>query len=254
MSSDIIQSLWIGDRLSRMEQLSIKSFLDNGHTYHLYTYGPVENVPEGAIVKDANDILDSSEIYRYKNGSVSAFSNLFRFTMMYKVGGYWADTDLICVKPFKIEADFVIATEPQKMFSQVHYTSSFLKFKKGSQEALEGMNIQREFKKLILSGQLAWSAGPLCVGQLVEKFNMQKYALPWYGICSCSYDLVLSLVNPTQKPHPSLINKMEDIPDGMYCIHLWHEMWRRHNIDKDSVFHPRSLYELFKKKHKIYNA
>ena len=34
----IIQSLWIGGSLSNLEILSIKSFLQNGHTYHLYTY------------------------------------------------------------------------------------------------------------------------------------------------------------------------------------------------------------------------
>ena len=34
--SNIIQSLWIGTELSNLERLSIKSFIDNGHTYHLY--------------------------------------------------------------------------------------------------------------------------------------------------------------------------------------------------------------------------
>ena len=32
-----IQSLWIGDKLSNMEILSMKSFLHNNHNYHLYT-------------------------------------------------------------------------------------------------------------------------------------------------------------------------------------------------------------------------
>ena len=39
----------------------------------------------------------------YKNGSVSAFSNLFRFTLLYKKGGYWIDADLLCVKPIKLK-------------------------------------------------------------------------------------------------------------------------------------------------------
>ncbi len=73
--SDIIQSLWIGGSLGKMEQLSAKSFIDHGHTYHLYTYGKVENIPEGVIVKDGNEIVPKSEIFRYKNGSLSAFSN-----------------------------------------------------------------------------------------------------------------------------------------------------------------------------------
>ena len=33
----IVQSLWVGDKLSRMEHYSIKSFLTLGFEYHLYT-------------------------------------------------------------------------------------------------------------------------------------------------------------------------------------------------------------------------
>ena len=75
---DIIQSLWIGPSLSKLEQVCLKSFIDNDMEFHLYTYEDVDNVPDGVIIKDGNTILDKSEIFRYNNGSVSAFSNLFR--------------------------------------------------------------------------------------------------------------------------------------------------------------------------------
>ena len=71
--NDIIQSLWIGEALSNLEIMSMKSFLANGHIYHLYTYGAINNIPDGVIIKDANDILDKSEIFTYNNGSPSAF-------------------------------------------------------------------------------------------------------------------------------------------------------------------------------------
>ena len=96
-----VQSLWIGGDLSTMERLSAQSFIKQGEEYHLYTYGDVGNIPPGVVVCDANEILDESEIFTYKNGSYSAFSNLFRFTLLEKCGGYWADTDLICVRSLK---------------------------------------------------------------------------------------------------------------------------------------------------------
>ena len=34
-ANKVVQGLWIGDRLSVMERLSIASFLRNGHQYHL---------------------------------------------------------------------------------------------------------------------------------------------------------------------------------------------------------------------------
>ena len=41
-----IQSLWIGDRLSALERLSIRSFLANGHGFDLYTYQRFEGCLE----------------------------------------------------------------------------------------------------------------------------------------------------------------------------------------------------------------
>jgi len=130
--SNIIQSLWIGSSLSKLEQVCLKSFIDNGHEFHLYTYEDVDNIPEGIIIKDGNEILDKSEIFRYQNGSVSAFSNLFRFTLLYKKGGIWVDTDVICVKPFLFEDEIVIMSEPDKYYNENIITSCFIKLPQNS--------------------------------------------------------------------------------------------------------------------------
>ena len=41
----------------------------------------LKNVPEGTIIKDAREIVSEDQIFLYKNGSPSAFSNLFRFNL-----------------------------------------------------------------------------------------------------------------------------------------------------------------------------
>ena len=56
-----VQSLWVGNRLSRMEHYSIKSFLNLGYKFVLYTYEPVANVPKGTIVKNGNTIIPKKE-------------------------------------------------------------------------------------------------------------------------------------------------------------------------------------------------
>lgn len=249
--SDIIQSLWIGDSLSKLEQVCIKSFIDNGHKFHLYTYGPVKNIPEGVTVKDGNEILHESEIFRYKNGSVSAFSNLFRFTMLYKKGGYWVDTDVICVKPFRYTTDFVISSEPNNFYTDKIINAGVLKFKKGSIEALEGINIQRKNKEQILSGNIQWGSGPSCVKQIVNKFNLHEYVLPWTAICTCLWSDFNSLINPYGNFNSKIIKSPEQFPTEMVGIHLWNELFRRNNINKNDTFHPDSLIEHFKKKHNI---
>ena len=79
-----VSSLWIGKNLPQISIICIQSFLKNGYKFNLYTYETIENVPENVVIKNANDILPQSDIFSYSNGSVSAFSNLFRFNMIYK--------------------------------------------------------------------------------------------------------------------------------------------------------------------------
>src|SRR4051812_6131780 len=92
----IIQSLWIGARLSTMERLSIASFLHHGHDYHLFTYGPVEGIPPGTVVQDACEILTESRIFQYRDhASYAGFANFFRYKLLLERGGWWVDTDAV---------------------------------------------------------------------------------------------------------------------------------------------------------------
>jgi hypothetical protein len=256
--SDIIQSLWIGGSLTKMEHLCLKSFADNGHTVHLYTYGDVGNIPNNVIVKDGNSIVPKDKIFTYKNGSYSAFSNFFRFTLLCKKGGYWIDADLLCVKPFKLNQDIVIAGEPSRDYTTTNPTSFMIKLPKGSEIAKEGVKIQEEHKKLILSGEMEWGSGPATIKHLVEKFNLHKYILPWKSCCSCFYDHFHTIVEPKSKlwipGAEKAISNYNNIPNEMICIHLWNEKWRRvpgNTYNKNNTFHKDSLYEYFKRKHSI---
>ena len=54
-----VASLWIGGSLTWLEQLCLKSFVDHGHPTVLYTYGEVQGVPEGVVVKDGREVVDT---------------------------------------------------------------------------------------------------------------------------------------------------------------------------------------------------
>src|SRR4051812_10885773 len=91
----VINGLWIG-QLSPLEQLCIRSFIVQGHPYHLYTYDALDNVPAGVTLQDAGQILPKSLIFRNQlgkgKGSVAAFSDLFRYKLLLERGGWWVDT------------------------------------------------------------------------------------------------------------------------------------------------------------------
>ena len=106
----IVQSLWVGPRLSRMEYYSIKSFLRLGFVYHLYTYEKVKNVPKGVIHKDANEIMPAKEIFDLKS-TYLPFSDIWRYKMLYDKGNYWVDLDMIAIKMFDFKEDYVFSSE-----------------------------------------------------------------------------------------------------------------------------------------------
>lgn len=110
-----IQSLWIGGKLSLLEQLTLHSFINCGHDFHLYVYNELETeIPKEVIVKDANEILDRKHIFSYKKynqfghgkGSVSGFSDIFRYKLLFEKGGWWVDMDVTCIKPLNINAPY----------------------------------------------------------------------------------------------------------------------------------------------------
>ncbi|RUW54340.1 hypothetical protein EOA32_06055 [Mesorhizobium sp. M1A.F.Ca.ET.072.01.1.1] len=53
MAAPAVNMLWIGDRLGRVELLSIASWLACGHAVRLHVYKPVANVPAEVDVIDA---------------------------------------------------------------------------------------------------------------------------------------------------------------------------------------------------------
>ena len=108
----LMQALWIGDELPDLAHVSIRSFTEKGHPYHLYTYRSFPDLPPGCVLKDANEILPEKCVFRRKaGGSVASFSDWFRFELLKKKGGYYVDTDIVCLKPFDFDEYFVAAYE-----------------------------------------------------------------------------------------------------------------------------------------------
>lgn len=231
--SDIIQSLWIGPRLSNMERLAITSFLRHGYEFHLYTYGDVDGVPEGAVVRDGNELLPADRIFYYsKHRSVSGFSNLFRYKMLLERGGWWVDMDMVCLAPWVFEGDHVFASE--RSLKGIRPTCSAMKAPRGS----EAMAFALEVCESKKPETLKWGeTGPGLTTQAVERFGLQGAMQAPEVFCPIDFDdwrLVL-------EPEPPAL------PASTVGLHLWHEKWRRAERDKDAAYDSACLYERLKR-------
>ena len=103
-----INMLWIGPVLGGLERACIRSVLRQGHRLKLWCYRFPEGVPEGVEVRDAAEILPESSIIRHRTGSVSLFSNWFRYELQRQGEGTWLDTDVYLLRPLPSDTPYLL--------------------------------------------------------------------------------------------------------------------------------------------------
>lgn len=232
----MIQFLWVRGELSKLERLCLKSFVYYNHKTILYSYDNID-VPEGVILKDARDILPESEIF-VAEGSLGAFSDYFRFKMLLDNGGYWADTDMLCVKKFDFEEPYLFATELVLKNKGQTITSGLIKCPPNS----EIMKSCYDFVSTITKKtNIKWGdIGPSLLGNKVAEFGLEKYITSYQTFCPIHFSNYRHFVDPR---HDFVCG------EETYCVHLWNEMWRRNSQDKNATYHIDCFYERMKEKY-----
>jgi hypothetical protein len=86
---------WHGEEFSCIEWVCMCSFIDCGHELRVFTYDPVK-LPQGVVRADARQILPRKQLFTFEN-SPSAFTNIFRYKLLLEQGGWWADSDILCL-------------------------------------------------------------------------------------------------------------------------------------------------------------
>jgi hypothetical protein len=222
-----IQSLWIGGELSPMEQLSIASFLHHGHTFDLYAYDEVTNVPQGTTLRDANEILPRERIFRYReHDTVSGFSNYFRYRMLLEKGGWWVDTDVVCLRPFDFESDHVFASEPTRDGRTP--ASCVIRAPRGS----AAMQLAWERCDARDTSSIGWGeTGPRLVKEIIRDCALEDFVQPPEVFCPVPFFAWRTIVDGA----PPRFN------GTTRAVHLWNDMWRRAGTSKN-VVPPGTLY------------
>ncbi|HEX6623653.1 MAG TPA: glycosyltransferase [Pyrinomonadaceae bacterium] len=236
MSNHVVQGLWIGPELSVMERLSAASFMAHGHEYHLYVYDDVRGVPAGVRVRDADEILPASMIFQYSHSkSYAGFANHFRYQLLFDRGGWWADTDVICVKPFSFDDEHVISTEEHK--GAPFANNGVMKAPAGSplMDYLCGVCRAKDPE------QLVWGeTGPKLLDEALRQFGLEHYLKPPRVFCPLGY---LEWEKALDADAPPALD------EETHAVHLWNEMWRRAERDKNARHAHGCLYERLKRKY-----
>lgn len=222
----IIQGLWYGSTvLGQMERLSIESFLCHGHQYHLYSYEEMQNLPRGAVQMDARSIHPTFEMVKNRDGKVlgAAFSDIFRYKLLYEKGNFWADLDVVCIRPFDFADEVVLAAEMHRPNAKPKYridehanigiNCNVMRFPAGSAEMAfcydQAVNFDRT---QLVFGEIGPELTTLCA----QKFGLQRFIKPPEVFNPVHYFNFRDLVNPRRKP---------TFTNETYAIHLWSGAW-----------------------------
>lgn len=242
MLSDVVQSLWIGPRLSSMEQLCIESFLKNGHEFHLYAYEQVVGVPVKVKLFDANEIVPSSRIFFYSEyNSCAGFANMFRYKLLLERGGWWVDTDTICLKSFSFFEPYVFSSEQTiaEPNAEAHYCVN-----NGIMRTPPNTDLMRycwDQCDQADNSTLKWGqTGPKLMARAIEVHSFSRYVQPPAVFCPIPFNQWNRVLEPGLE---------WNFGSETRAVHLWNEMWRHNNCPKDASYDPTCLYERLKSRY-----
>lgn len=222
--------LWVRGQLSNFERMSINSFIKHGYELNLWTYDTIDNVPTGAIVRDAREIYDENAIFLNQEGSLAGFSDLFRYKLLNTVGGLWADSDVIALKDSsELPTDPFLVTEIMET-GTIKLNGNVI------------FNPRPEPSNVI---DLAWV--------YTERFDKTK--IVWGEI---GPDLLTAITNSwpghgftimrpifanpvTYFQIPEIFYTDAELPEQSHFVHLINTIWKRNHVDKNSQFHPDTL-------------
>ena len=226
---------WSGD-LSIYELANLKSFEENGFIVNVWIYLNDNKTNLNELqefnVKDANEILDISMLKRFTQGNqkanLSSFSNIFRFQLLKTYGGWWFDSDCICLKnvdefvKLANENEFVIGREYED------YTGSSVLFFNETNildiiiKEVWGKIEEKEFN--FFWGEI----GPNLISEIFLRDNLMSSTFDetyFYKISADKFYLLFDNKN----------NEMEQYLNESYVCHYWNEMLNRSLIKKDTL-------------------
>lgn len=261
-----IQLLWIEGKLSKVERLCIQSFLDHGFEVHLYHYGPLEGVPTGAILKDARFILGEEQVLQsdsVKGKGFLGFSNRFRYHLLCEKGGWWFDTDSVCLRAFGPPKDLTIASSWEGQYGNCANPNT-LWCEPG--DARMGM-IRDEADRVLREGDLSIGvSGFKLVQRMVKENSWERNVAESYIFAPFHWRVLRRMLPGTlkdcakdklrmvkhrawqlYKPH----FRAGYIRRESLSLHLHNEIWKASGFDKNGSYHPCGLFEKLKRRHGI---
>lgn len=228
-------TLWISDdhTLPEIQQLSLSSMMLTGHSVTLYTYEDLENVPDGIEIRDANRIIDESEIFTYNEGfnkgSYSGFANVFRYNCMDVTAKSWFDCDIIAIKNInEIYPSGNIISSQYNVDKTIYPNNGFLRLARGDKLI---KSLIKSVNSMDLEHVKHGETGPQLLNLLMGSENPEhyKYLTDPNFVSPINYFDYEDYLKPSKEIVPTL--KLDEI----WGFHVWNAMFRENGHQNEET-------------------
>jgi hypothetical protein len=202
-----LSTFWHGEPLSPYQLLCLRSFVDSGHHLTVFTYDPDLALPTWLARKDASEILPRARGLRNQVAHI----NLFRYALLYHLGGWWVDPDLISLKPDLPQEQFFFAALGERDLVSL----GMVKFPAGHPLLMAAI----ERAAATDAGSWAQSGSPLFTA-LLEQHGLIQHCRPPDEACPISWMELEIMFDPSRA------EEVRRRCANSYAVDLHDEVWR----------------------------
>jgi len=165
-------TLHVGPPLNLWQLACLRSFSAFGHDVVMFCYdSPVLDQrydTRGLLFADADGIVSRQAFVEFlaaSGGNFAHFADLFRYTLLYRRGGWWIDTDVLCLKHEVPDGDVVLGWE-----GETSICNAIMRFPPGHDLMRETMEFCERNKEAQEWGFL----GPTLLTRLVNEHGLRE--------------------------------------------------------------------------------
>ncbi|HXL84762.1 MAG TPA: glycosyltransferase [Casimicrobiaceae bacterium] len=217
LQREVVRSFWHGAPLSSYQVLCLRSFLRNGFAVEVFTYQPEIGCPAGVTQRDAREVWPTDHVLCYQTGlgqgSPALHSDLFRYKLLQRYGGWWTDLDVFCFRRPLPELDIFFAAEPH---DASFFNGAILKFPR--RHPLLDQAIERSEA---VGENASWGQiGPYLLAKLIAEHGLAANGQSYPAAYPLAWNEVAALFDPAR------CEEVKERCKKAWFIHLFNEVWR----------------------------
>lgn len=216
------RGFWHGCELGPYQLLCLRSFVTHGHQVEVFSYDRGLSVPDWVALRDAGEILPTDHVLHYRTGfgagSPALHSNLFRYAMLHRLGGWWIDLDVVMLRPDPPPEEVFVAVATQ---AGDVTGNAVIKFPQGHELLAEAVD-----RCTALGENVSFwgETGPLLLTELLEKHGLAPYRRPAASAYPVPWSELVALFDPAR------CAEVQNRCIESYFLHLFNEAWRGSGI------------------------